>query len=209
MSVGIATSVAVRERITWRSCIEVKVLIASGIGSGVHDRTGGGVVRTVGIDPSSTFCGLGIIDTPSTIVAVKHWERDKKKSHPQGFQDYFNWLIMELLIYRPQMAVIEMGAYIVSQGRGRGQGNFQAIQAVSFYQAISVLACKIQGLIVIESRATSARSAALGNGRLSKDQVWEIMRMKYPDTFSPKIRGGLDESDALVLALGGERLAER
>lgn len=166
-------------------------------------------MRTVGIDPSSSFCGIGVIDTPSTIIAVKHWERDKNKSHPQGFHDYFNWLSMQLIMTKPHMAVVEMGAYIVSQGRGKSAGNFQAIQAVSFYQAISVLACKIQGLIVVESRATSARKATLGNGRLSKEETWKIMNQRHLGLFSSKTRGGLDECDALVLALGGERLAER
>jgi Holliday junction resolvasome RuvABC endonuclease subunit len=65
------------------------------------------------------------------------------------------------------------------------------------------------GLVVIETRATSARKAALGNGGLAKDKVWEIMRKRYPELFAPKTRGGLDECDALVLALAGERVAER
>jgi hypothetical protein len=66
----------------------------------------------------------------------------------------------------------------------------------------------LNGLIVVESRATSARKAVLGNGGLSKDATWDIMRQRHP-IFSTKTSGGLDEMDALVLALSGERAAER
>lgn len=163
-------------------------------------------MRILGIDPSSTICGNAFVDTPDEIVAVRHWERDKRTSHPEGFKSYYEWQGMQILKYRPHMAVIEMGAYAMVRG---GKGNFQALQAVSFYQSIAVLSCKLMGLVVIESRATSARAKALGNGRLSKDDVWNLMRKRYPDLFAPKTRGGLDECDALVLALAGERVAER
>lgn len=164
-------------------------------------------MKIIGIDPSSSICGIAIVDSPDTIVKVEHWKRDKARSHPQGMQDYFDWLGTRLVFTKPHMAVIEMGAY-GNAGPG-SKGNFQVAQTVAFYQAVSVLACKINGLVVIESRASSARKATLGNGRLSKDETWETMRKRYPDLFSAKTSGGLDECDALVLALAGERVAER
>lgn len=163
-------------------------------------------MRILGIDPSSTFCGNGVIDTPDSVVGVDVWERDKARSHPQGFKDYYDWQGLRIIKFRPQMAVVEMGSFSMGPG---GKGNFQAVQAVSFYQAVACLVCKNMGLIVIETRATSARKAALGRGNLAKDKVWEIMRKRHPNLFSLKTRGGLDECDALVLALAGERVAER
>lgn len=163
-------------------------------------------MRIIGIDPSSTFCGIAVIDTPDEILQVEHWARDNKKSHPDGFASYFKWLGIRLYKYKPHMAVIEMGAWRMGGG---GKGNVQALQAVSFYQSVSALCCKMNGLVVIESRASSARKATLGNGALSKEQVWEIMRRNHPDLFSPKTRGGLDECDALVLAKAGPTVAER
>lgn len=118
--------------------------------------------------------------------------------------DYFNWLKMHVVFSHPHMAVIEMSAF--STG---AKGNFQAAQAVAFYQAISAVCCKLSGLVVVETRVSSARKAALGNGGLSKDAVWDIMKKRYDGLFAPKTRGGLDECDALVLALAGERVAER
>lgn len=161
-------------------------------------------MRVLGIDPSSTFCGTAIIDTPDDVRNVTHWERDKNRSHPQGFMDYYNWLGWRIVSWKPDLAVVEMGSYAAG-----GKGNFQAVQAVSFYQAISALCCKLNGVFVVENRVTSARKAVLGNGALSKDQTWAIMKERYPKLFSFKTRGGLDEMDALVLALSGERAAER
>ncbi len=163
-------------------------------------------MRIVGIDPSSTYCGFAVIDTrykETQVVQVDHWERNKNLSHAQGFDDYYRWLSTSLAFVRPDMAVIEFIAY------SGAKSNAQAIQTVAFYQAISALACKRKACVVIEARATTARKAVLGKGNLSKDEVWEIMRHTYPDLFSAKARGGLDEMDALVLALSGPTVAER
>lgn len=134
---------------------------------------------------------------------MAHWQRDESKSHPQGFVDYFNWLGRWLYSWKPQMSVVEMHSYTGPKS------NAQATQAVAFYQAISVLCCKLNGLVVVESRASSVRKVVLGNGGLAKDEVWELMRKRYPDLFAPKLQGGLDEMDALVLALAGMTVAER
>jgi Holliday junction resolvasome RuvABC endonuclease subunit len=161
-------------------------------------------MRILGIDPSSTICGLAVIDTPYEIVAVEHWERNKTRSHPQGMADYFHFLAIFIYTHKPQMAVIEMSAFSAGS-----KGNFLASQAVAFYQAVSAVCCKLNGLMVVETRVTSARKAALGNGAMSKNEVWKMMTERHPHLFAPKVRGGLDECDALVLALAGERVAER
>lgn len=167
-------------------------------------------MKVIGIDPSSTYCGAAVVNTPSELIDIDHWARDKTKSHPDGMRAYFWWLSRKITVQQPDMAVVEMSAYR-AQGPG-GKGNTQALQAVSFYQAVSVLCCKINGLVVIETRATSARKAALGNGGLSKDAVWELMKKDYPtafELFGRKDKGGLDRMDALVLALAGPTVAER
>jgi Holliday junction resolvasome RuvABC endonuclease subunit len=167
-------------------------------------------MRIIGIDPSSSISGTAVIDTPDEILEIDHWKRDKTKSHPEGFKSFHFYLADKIFKFRPQMAVIEFGAFRMGgkQGDG-GKGNTQALQTVSFYQAVAALSCKLNGLVVIESRASTARKAALGNGALSKDAVWEIMRKQYPNIFSAKTSGGTDECDALVLAKAGPTVAER
>ena len=110
------------------------------------------------------------------------------------------WLLLRLGFFKPQMAVIEMLSV---------ERNANAAKAVAYYQAISALACKNKDLVVVESRVTTARRIVLGNGSMSKEDAWEVMRKRYPGKFSPKTRGGLDEMDALVMALAGPDVAER
>jgi Holliday junction resolvasome RuvABC endonuclease subunit len=167
-------------------------------------------MRIIGIDPSSTYTGTAILDTPREVVDVDHWTRDKTKSHPDGFKSFFFYLALKIQKFEPHMAVIEMGAFRTA-GPG-GKGNTQALQAVSFYQAISALCCKLNGVVVIETRATSARKATLGNGALSKESVWEHFQKNEPELvklFGRKDKGGLDRMDAYVLAVAGPTVAER
>lgn len=88
--------------------------------------------------------------------------------------------------------------------------NAQTTRVVSHYQGASSIACKYQGLMVIEARVTSARKEVLGNGALAKDKVFTEIRKRYPDhDFGRFDNGGSDKTDALVLALAASALAER
>lgn len=169
-------------------------------------------MRVLGIDPSSIITGTTVLDS-ELVVNIDHWNGDKTKSHPENMKRLFYYIAEKIHTYKPQMAAIEMAAFRQGGKAGDGgRGNVQVIQIVSFYQATCALACKLNGLMVIETRASSARKAALGNGGLSKDAVWELMKKNYPETFklfSAKTRGGLDEMDSLVLALAGPSVAEQ
>jgi Holliday junction resolvasome RuvABC endonuclease subunit len=157
-------------------------------------------MRILGIDPSSTTCGVAVVDIPGEILDVGHWNRNKRESHPTGFVDWFRWLESYIALWQPQMAAIEMLGV---------ERNANTARAVAFYQSISACCCKLHGLVVVEVRTSSARSIVLGNGGLSKDDAWEIMRKKHPNLFSPKKQGGEDEMDALVIAVAGPTAAER
>src|ERR1700752_482498 len=104
------------------------------------------------------------------------------------------------MLWQPQMASIEMLGV---------ERNAQTTRQISYYQGISGLCCKMQGLVVVEMRVSSARSVVLGNGGMSKEDAFQEMSKRYPRTFAPKNRGGYDECDALIIALGGTRAAER
>jgi Holliday junction resolvasome RuvABC endonuclease subunit len=115
--------------------------------------------------------------------------------------DYFIWLQSWLAKTEPDVAVIEFLSVV---------RNANATRVISHYQAISALACKLRGLLVIEGRVTSARKAALGRGNLSKQEAFNIIKKRFPEHEFGRIdKGGGDKSDALVLALAGMRLAEK
>lgn len=87
--------------------------------------------------------------------------------------------------------------------------NAQTTRKVSHFQAISVLACKQAHLVVIEGRVSSARAEALGRGDIKKEDAHEQVKKMFPQhKFKAVNRGGMDETDAVVLALAGPGLAE-
>lgn len=88
--------------------------------------------------------------------------------------------------------------------------NAETTRKVSHYQAASVLACKQAGLVVIEASVSQARKDALGNGGLSKEDAFALVKKLFPDhKFKTVKRGGMDESDAIVLGIAGPGMAEK
>lgn len=131
---------------------------------------------------------------------VATWDRPKNGSAPQRLDDYFTWLMSWLTFNKPDLACIEFLSV---------ERNAQTTRVVSHYQAASVIACKRKGLVVVEARATSARKAVLGNGALSKQAAFDIIKKRYPEILLGRFdKGGGDKSDALILALAGPAIAE-
>jgi Holliday junction resolvasome RuvABC endonuclease subunit len=153
------------------------------------------------VDPGSRFAGLATVEGDE-VLDVCHWFGNGKDTHPTRLADWFRFLEAYVAVWQPHMASIEVHAYARDKGG-------TATHVISYYQGVAAACCKLHGLVVIEARASTARSFVLGNGGLSKDKVWEEMRRRHPDLFSRKDQGGEDESDALVLALAGPTVAER
>ena len=156
-------------------------------------------MRIIGLDPSSSYCGAALV-VAGQLIEANHWEKNKKLSAIGNLHDAYAWTRQACLDFNADMAVVEY----LSMTR-----NAKTTRVVSHFQAAQALAAKHEGLVVIEARVSSARSVVLGNGGLSKDDAWDIMRKRYPNMFARKTTGGLDEMDASVLALAGEVLAER
>lgn len=156
-------------------------------------------MRIEGIDPSSSICGTALV-IDGGLVSSTHWKKDKHASDPEGLYKYFLWLMARLVADQPDMAVVES----LSVTR-----NAEAVRKISHYQAVSVLCCKLRSITVIEARVSSARKHALGNGNMSKEEAWAVMKATYAShPFQLAKSGGYDESDAAVLALAGPAIAE-
>lgn len=165
----------------------------------------------VGIDPSSSKCGIALVETDDgSILATWLWEKDKRASSSANLFDYYRWLGVLLSSGDPARKVL--GGRIAPMASIEFLGverNAQTTRLISHFQAASVLACKQTGMMVIEGRTSSARKAALGRGNLSKDEAWEMVKKMYPNhKFRAKTSGGTDEMDAVVMALAAPTLAE-
>lgn len=157
-------------------------------------------MKIAGVDPSSSCTGVALTENDNLIL-TDAWYKPKNKSSPECLVDYFLWLQSWISANEPDIAVIEFLSVV---------RNAEATRIISHYQAISVLVCKLRGKMVIESRVTSARKAALGKGNLSKQESYNIIKKRFPQEDWGRIdNGGADRSDALILALAGLKLAER
>jgi Holliday junction resolvasome RuvABC endonuclease subunit len=157
-------------------------------------------MKVVGIDPSSSCCGVALAVDGEPLL-VDAWDRPKNGSAPARLTEYFVWLRSWVAINKPDMACIEFLSV---------ERNAQSTRVVSHYQAASVIACKLKGLVVVEARVTSARKAVLDNGALSKQEAFDEMKKRYPQIQFGRIdKGGGDRTDALVLALAGPSIAEQ
>ena len=139
------------------------------------------------------------------LVYADHWKRDKRDPHPVALLSWYRWLEAFIAVNSPDMASIEMHAYRATSDKTSPA----ATHAVAYFQGVAALCCKMHGLVVLEVRVSTARSIVLGNGSLSKDAAWDIMRQRYPAMFAAKTSGGADEMDAAVCALAGPVAAER
>jgi Holliday junction resolvasome RuvABC endonuclease subunit len=156
-------------------------------------------MRILGVDPSSSCTGLALIDD-NELLLTDTWKRPTNGSAPERLSIFYDWLHSWLRRQHPQLACVEFLSV---------ERNAQSTSVVAHYQAISTLAAKRCGLIVIEARVTSARKAVLGDGSLSKRDVFDTMRRRYPDhDFGRFDQGGADKTDALCLALAAASLAE-
>ena len=158
-------------------------------------------MRVLGIDPSSTCCGVAIVDRGG-LVDTSAWDKKPSLSAAANLYDYYLWQCAYIRSMTPDMACVEF----LSVSR-----NMDSVRAVSHFQAAAVLACKSEGnMLVVEARVTSARKVVLGRGNLSKEEAWKIVRERFPEhKFRRADKGGMDEADALVLALAGPAIAER
>lgn len=162
-------------------------------------------VVIAGIDPSSTCCGLAIMEGEE-IITTECWTKRKNKSDSWNLRDYYVWLkVRTKPRYYADSVTIDMAVVEFL----RVDRNVQSVRKISHYQAVSVLACKMQGLLVVEAHVKTARKEALGRGDLSKDEMWDAVKKLYPShPFRRKDQGGEDEADAIVLALAGPGLVE-
>jgi Holliday junction resolvasome RuvABC endonuclease subunit len=166
----------------------------------------------VGIDPSSSCSGVAYVehswDKEPEQIDTMIWTPEKHQSAPQRLVNYFDWLRNEALVERTRHYLVpraQMGCVeFLSVTR-----NAATTRVVSHYQAASVLALKKLGITTIEARVSSARATALGRSG-SKEEAWDAVKRLYPDhVFHRKTKGGMDETDAVVLALAGPTLAEK
>ena len=152
---------------------------------------GGGMVRTIGVDPGSRCTGYGIIEAEgSRLVHVAHGvvKLSAKTAFSERLRSIFVELGSVIETYAPTALAIEevffaknvKSALLLGQARGA-----------------ALLAGITAGLSVYEYSPLQIKLAVAGYGKAGKDQVAEMVRRLF------RIAGEIDlnASDALAVAV--------
>lgn len=91
--------------------------------------------------------------------------------------------------------------------------NVNTIRKISYFEAVAMIVAASHGTEVIQIKPSQARKIALGKGSLSKDECYDLILAHvgasnwfWTAPVNAKLKGGSDETDALVCALAGPTL---
>lgn len=158
-------------------------------------------MRIGGYDPASQLSGHAVVEN-GVPVEIDIWQPHKKTDKPiHRLTQFESWFDFWLAGARIDMLAIEVI---------KVSNNHDTTRSLSRHEAVAILAAKRAGIIVLEHAVSSARKIVFGNGAIKKEAAFEEMKRMYPDLpWRPKTRGGMDQTDAVVMALAGPALAER
>jgi crossover junction endodeoxyribonuclease RuvC len=149
-------------------------------------------VIIIGIDPGTQITGFGVIQADGTNFRALDYGCIRP---PQGLKLSDRYLIIfnaieELLAkYSPAALAIET-QYVAK--------NPQSAIKLGMARGVAVVAAKRRGLSVYEYSPSKAKSAVVGNGKASKEQVQGMVKMMLNLSVVPTPE---DAADALALAI--------
>ncbi|MFI3241859.1 MAG: crossover junction endodeoxyribonuclease RuvC [Alphaproteobacteria bacterium] len=149
------------------------------------------MIRILGLDPSLSCTGWGIIDVDGNklkYVADGFIKTDVKAPTQERLLQIHNELNEVIKTYKPNEASIEE-VFV----------NSNALTSLKLGQArgIVMLAPTLSGIPLFEYEPTKVKKAVVGVGRAEKNQVLTMVKILLPGS-NPK---NLDSSDALALAI--------
>jgi Holliday junction resolvasome RuvABC endonuclease subunit len=160
-------------------------------------------MKIAGYDPASQLSGhaLAVDGKP---VHIDTWSpRDKQAKPVARLMDFGSWFEFWIAEHQPDMLAVEVIKVSTSHDTTR---------SLSRHEAVAIWIAKNAGVIILEHAVSSARKIVFGpgNGGMKKEVAFEEIKRMYPDLpWKPKTRGGMDQADAVVMALAGPALAER
>lgn len=147
-------------------------------------------VRILGIDPGSRITGFGVIDSDGrhSRYVASGCVSTTKGAFADRLGEIFRGLNGVLDEHRPQQVAVEQ----VFMARNAG-----AALKLGQARGVAIVAAVHHGLPVFEYTPRAIKQAVVGNGGAEKQQVQHMIRV----LLGQQGRMGLDESDALAIAL--------
>jgi crossover junction endodeoxyribonuclease RuvC len=128
-------------------------------------------MRVMGIDPGTREAGFGVIDQAGNRLAFVDCgvvRASRNGSVPDRLRAIFEGLRDAVAAYRPEVVSIEEVFYgknvaaALRMGEGRG---------------VAMVAAAQPGVEIVEYSAASIKRSVVGNGRATKEQVQEMVRL--------------------------------
>jgi hypothetical protein len=160
-------------------------------------------MRVVGIDYASRGPSALALVVDGEPVKTKVYIPDHRKDESDAvmLSAYERWLLWHLKILKADVTIVEELAVFQ---------NPKVIRALSHREGVALLCAKKRSPIVIHRTIVRARSVVFQNGNIGKDGAWDVRAKFIPFEFTKKKTvGGLDEMDAMTLALAAPVLLER
>ncbi len=161
-------------------------------------------MRTIGYDPSSNCAGLALaVDGVPEYIGI--WTPSKKSLRPdKKLVEWDYYCRIAFVALRPDRSVMEVIRVSTSHDTTRSLSRFESAFIINSAR---------HGIDqVLEHQVGQARSAFFGEGKgnTSKQDAYVWMVEHYPQlAWLPPEEGGMDQSDALVMALAYDKIVER
>ena len=147
-------------------------------------------MRILGIDPGSRVTGYGVIDSDGRHSRHVHSGciRTESRDFTARLGEIYLGIQTLLTEYRPRQVAVEQ-VFMSS--------NPSSALKLGQARGAAVTAVVVQGLPVYEYTPRAVKKALVGTGAAEKEQVQHMIRL----LLGLRQRMGLDESDALAIAL--------
>ena len=149
------------------------------------------MVRILGLDPSLSSTGWGIVDVQGShlkYIADGFIKTDPKKTLPERLDTLYRTLSGIIEMYRPQEAAIEI--IFLNE-------NPVSTIKLSMARGVVVLSTGTYHIPLTEYEPNKIKKATVGVGKATKDQVETMVKVLLPGV-KPKNN---DSSDALAIAI--------
>lgn len=88
--------------------------------------------------------------------------------------------------------------------------NAKTVRVLARFEAAPIIVGKANASLVLPCNVKTCRKVVLGRGDIDKEDAFNELRKLYPDfTWARKTVGGMDQSDAIVIALAAPTVLER
>lgn len=148
-------------------------------------------MRILGIDPGTLRTGAGIIESRGSSYKLLHFEVIKpqaKHSIPQRLGHIHTSLLGLIHKFQPEILALESVFF---------SKDVQATVKIGEARACAMLAASAAGIDVVEYPPARVKQAVSGNGRATKEQVQQMIKILLNLKEAP----AEDSADALALAI--------